>query len=121
DLIDIQPVSYVYSDGWVYGRTSKGRKMDTLGYGWSPVAFQVDEIDDLFRWKSVVVRGGFMAIPPRGTDWEIEEWNRGVELLRSLIPDAFGPEDPFPSRLILFRIEVQDISGKASSVEADTD
>ena len=46
--IDIEPVHYIYSDGWIFGRTSKGRKMEMTGYSWWPVAFEVDEVDGLF-------------------------------------------------------------------------
>ena len=110
--VDIEPVHYVYSDGWIYGRTSKGRKMQTTGYSWWPVAFEVDELDDLFHWRSVIVHGGFYAIPSRGADWEVEEWKRGVELLRTLIPETFREKDPVPFRTILFRIAVQEVTGR---------
>jgi uncharacterized protein len=110
--IDLEPVHYVYSDGWIYGRTSKGKKIEMTGYSWWPVAFEVDEVEDLFRWKSVVVHGGFYGIPSKGTDWEIEEWKKGVELLRTLIPQTFTEDDPVPTRTIMFRIAVQEITGR---------
>lgn len=110
--IDIEPVHYIYSDGWIFGRTSKGRKMEMTGYSWWPVAFEVDEVEDLFRWHSVVVHGGFYAIPSRGSNWEVEEWTRGVELLRTFIPQTFVEKDPTAFRTILFRISVQEMTGR---------
>ena len=45
--VDIAPIHYVYSDGWVFARTSGGAKMTTLRHvPW--VAFEVDEIDGVF-------------------------------------------------------------------------
>ncbi|MQA92742.1 MAG: hypothetical protein GEU90_21390 [Gemmatimonas sp.] len=110
--IDVEPVHYVYSDGWIYGRTSEGKKIEMTGYSWWPVAFEVDEVEDLFRWRSVVVHGGFYTMPSKGVEWEIEEWKKGVELLRTLIPETFKKDDPVPSRTIVFRIAVQEIRGK---------
>ena len=53
--VQIEPLNYVYADGWLYGRTSPGAKLDATGESWWPVAFEVDEIDSLFSWRSVVV------------------------------------------------------------------
>ena len=110
--IDIEPVHYVYADGWIVGRTSKGTKIEMTGYSWWPVAFEVDEVEELFRWRSVVVHGGFYTIPYHGTEREVEEWKQGVDLLRELIPETFTADDPVPFRTILFRIAVQEKKGR---------
>lgn len=113
--VDIVPLHYVYHDGWIYGRTSHGSKMDSVGYTWSPVAFEVDEVEALFQWRSVVVHGGFYTIPEEGAAWEQEEWRRGVELLRELIPETLGSGDPVAFRTILFRIAVQEVTGREAT------
>jgi nitroimidazol reductase NimA-like FMN-containing flavoprotein (pyridoxamine 5'-phosphate oxidase superfamily) len=113
--VDIVPLHYVYHDGWIYGRTSHGAKMDSVGYTWSPVAFEVDEVEAIFRWRSVVVRGGFYTIPEAGAAWEQEEWRRGVELLRQLIPETMDSGDPVAFRTVLFRIAVQEVTGREAT------
>lgn len=110
--IDIEPVHYVFSEGSIYGRTSEGSKMETTGYSWWPVVFEVDEVQDLFHWRSVVVHGGFYAMSSRGTEREVEEWKRGVELLRTLIPETFRENDPVPFRTVIFRIPAQQVTGR---------
>lgn len=112
--IDIEPLHYVYANGWLYGRTSEGRKLDTAAREWWPVAFEVDEVDELFRWRSAVVHGGFYTLDPQGAAWEREEAQKAVELLRSLLPETFTDEDPVPSRTVLFRIAVQEVSGRTA-------
>lgn len=114
--IDIEPMHYVYANGWLYGRTSAGRKLDMTAREWWPVAFEVDEVDDLFHWRSAVVHGGFYTLDPEGAEWEREEAQKAVELLRTLIPATFTDEDPVPSRNVLFRIAVQEVSGRAAEV-----
>ena len=110
--IDIEPIHYVYADGWIYGRTSKGRKMEMTGYSWWPVVFEVDEVEGLFQWRSVVVHGGFYAMPAPRNHLEVEEWKTGVDWLRTLIPESFREDDPVSHRTILFRISVQEITGR---------
>lgn len=113
--MDIQPVHYVYSDGWIYGRTSAGAKFRALGttaYNWWPVVFEVDEVEDLYRWRSVLVRGGFYILSRDGSGDETAAWEKGLELLRSLVPETLTDSDPVPSRTILFRIAVQEATGR---------
>jgi uncharacterized protein len=113
--IDIEPVHYVYADGWIYGGTSEGTKMDMTGYNWWPVVFEVDEVEDLFSWRSVVVHGGFYAIHEKDAEARAEEWRRGIGMVRRLIPEAFSGDDPVGTRKVLFRIAVQEISGRAAT------
>lgn len=110
--VDIEPLHYVHHRGWLYGRTSHGAKLEATGYTWWPVAFEVDEVEEIFRWRSVVVHGGFYVLNERGSDWERSEWRRGVELLRELVPDAFAEGDPAPHRRVLFRIAVEEMTGR---------
>lgn len=115
--IDIEPVHYVYSQGWIYGRTSAGKKLEMTGRSWWPVAFEVDEVENLLRWRSVVVHGGLYTIPSRGSDWEVDAWKRGVELLQTLIPETFTERDPVAFRNIMFRVAVQEIRGRSAMPE----
>ena len=110
--VDIEPLHYVYHDGWLYGRTSHGAKIEATGTAWSPVAFEVDEVEELFRWRSVVVHGGFYTLAEDGTDAQREEWGQGVELLRSLVPDTFTDDDPAAFRTVVFRMAVQEATGR---------
>ena len=112
--IDIEPIHYVYANGWLYGRTSAGRKLDVAAREWWPVAFEVDEVDDIFHWRSAVVHGGFYTLDPDGSDWERQEAEKAIALLRRLIPETFTDADPTPGRTVLFRIAVQEVSGRAS-------
>ncbi|MEW5931009.1 MAG: pyridoxamine 5'-phosphate oxidase family protein [Gemmatimonadota bacterium] len=110
--IDIQPVHYVYHEGWIYGRTRHGALLETTGETWWPVAFEVDEAEELFRWRSVVVHGGFYTVPPDGAEDQQREWEQAVALLRGLLPETFTPDDPVAFRQVLFRIAAQDVSGR---------
>jgi uncharacterized protein len=113
--LEIEPIHYVYADGWIYGRTSRGAKTEMTGSGWWPVAFEVDEENNLFRWRSVVVHGGFYLLPVTTSKDDVAQWHRAVELLRSLVPEALTDSDPVPSRTVVFGIPVQEISGREAT------
>ena len=113
--LEIIPVNYVHRSGWIYGRTTPGGRIERTADPWWPVAFQVDEIEGPFDWISGVVKGGLYLVPPDGTDWERDAWAEGVTALRSLLPRTLDEDDPAPERNVIFRIAVQEVTGKQAS------
>jgi Predicted flavin-nucleotide-binding protein len=121
--VDIEPINYVYKDGWIYGRTSHGTKTDTIGLNkW--VAFEVDEIDEALKWRSVVVKGPFYVMSQVNapehdpTDTSLTEdpsFAQGVALLRSVVPETFDTSDPTPFRNTIFRIHLDEVTGREAT------
>jgi len=116
--VDVQPVHYVLREGWIYGRTSLGEKLQFLAHNWS-VAFEVDEIDALFDWRSVVVHGGFYLLSPNGSPTEASRWQQALEALRTLLPATLTDDDPVPFRNKLFGIAVQSVTGRKATTTQD--
>lgn len=113
DRVDIVPIHYVHHEGWLYGRTAAGTKLEIAVHNrW--VAFEVDEVDAVFDWRSVVVKGGLYLLRPEGSDHEQAIYDLGVQMVRRIIPEALTPQDPVPERAILFRIHVDEITGRAA-------
>jgi hypothetical protein len=112
DRVDIQPIHYLSSQGWLYGRTSEGSKLETIAHNrW--VAFEVDEVRGTFDWASVVVRGAFYRLDPdAAAPGEREEAARAAALLGSVVPNTLAPGDPAPFRTVLFRIHVDEVTGR---------
>ncbi len=114
DRVDIRPINYVYSRGWLFGRTSISPKLVTLGHNqW--VAFQVDEISGPFDWISVVARGTFYRLENEGSDADRRLYRRAVRAIRSLWPESLTMGDPVPFRTELFGTSVDEIAGRACS------
>ena len=112
DRVNIEPIHYVYSDGWIFARTSHGVKADTLEHmPW--VAFEVDEIKGTFDWKSVVVQGTVYRVSRDGSQIEAALWERGVKLLRRIVPETGGDDDPVPFRTLVFGIHVNSLTGRS--------
>jgi nitroimidazol reductase NimA-like FMN-containing flavoprotein (pyridoxamine 5'-phosphate oxidase superfamily) len=115
DRVDIQPIHYIYERGWLYGRTSEGEKLHTLSHNqW--VAFEIDEVNDLFDWRSVVVHGSFWLIHPQGSPRAEELWAKAAKLVAQIVPGALTENDPVSFRHTLFRIAVSDAQGREASV-----
>jgi nitroimidazol reductase NimA-like FMN-containing flavoprotein (pyridoxamine 5'-phosphate oxidase superfamily) len=118
DRVDIQPVHYVYSAGFLYGRTAEGAKLDTIAHNrW--VAFEVDEVRGTFDWASVVVHGAFYrldlgAVAPK----EREVAERAAALLDNVVPNTLALGDPVPFRTVLFRVHADEVSGRRATPSA---
>jgi hypothetical protein len=114
DHVDIEPIHYVYEDGWIYGRTSDGSKLRTLAHNrW--LAFEADESTGLFDWKSVVLKGALYILEPGGA--KPEAYEHAVELLRAMNPHVLSDGDPAPNRTFVFRIHADQVTGRAASTE----
>jgi uncharacterized protein len=109
---DIRPLHYVYSGGRIYGRTSPGADFAGLQLP-ARVAFEVDEIEAIFRWKSVIVRGDIDLLSPEGA--EADERKRAIEVLRRVVKETFIEGDPVPHRTVIFRIQPERMTGRASA------
>jgi nitroimidazol reductase NimA-like FMN-containing flavoprotein (pyridoxamine 5'-phosphate oxidase superfamily) len=110
--VNIVPLGYVYHGEWLACRTQEGSKVSVLRQ--SPyVAFEVDEVEGLFDWKSVVVQGSWYEedLPTSGRE-------ETLQALRAVVPEVLTPDDPTPFRDVLFRIHIRDITGRAASTKS---
>jgi nitroimidazol reductase NimA-like FMN-containing flavoprotein (pyridoxamine 5'-phosphate oxidase superfamily) len=114
DRVDIQAIHYVHHGDWLYVRTAPGAKIMTIAHNhW--VAFEVDEIDGTFDWRSVVVRGSVYVLDPEGTKQDQRAYLEAAELLRMVIPETLRSHDPVPFRYMLLRIHIDEITGRAAT------
>ncbi|HMI55994.1 MAG TPA: pyridoxamine 5'-phosphate oxidase family protein [Gemmatimonadaceae bacterium] len=121
DRVDIQPIHYAYERGWLYGRTSEGEKIAAITHNqW--IAFEVDEVTDVFDWRSIVIHGSFWILHPRGSPRAEEVWTKAAELVSKIVPGSLTEYDPVGFRHTLFRIAISDVRGRQAmlkSVERD--
>ena len=114
DKVDIEPVHFVFSDGWIYGRTGDGTKLRALARNhW--VAFEVDEVDAMFDWRSVVVKGALFLLSANAEGPLNGAWEHAVALLQRVMPDAFTDADPTPDRVMIFRIRADRVTGRQAT------
>ena len=109
--VDIEPIGYVHVDGVIYMRTAPGSKLATLAHApW--VAFEVDEFEGPFDWRSVVAHGTVYVLEDGGSPLNRVSYRVAVQHLRTLIPQALGSHDPTPERTVVIQLRPDTIVGR---------
>jgi len=111
DRTDIEPIHYVFENGWIFGRTVEGSKLTTIGHH-PYVAFEVDEVRAMFDWRSVVAHGTVYLLEADSGTAHAAEYARAVEVLRRFLPSTLTPDDPVPFRTVIFGIHVDELQGR---------
>lgn len=113
DRVDIEPISYLFRDGWIYARTSPGTKLTVVEHNpW--VAFEIDDVESRYDWRSVVVHGKIYFLDPSGGDRDRETYEAALALMRTVDADLLTAADPTPQRSMLFRIHADSITGRGA-------
>lgn len=86
----IVPINYFYRNSVVYGHSSAGKKIEMMRMN-PHVCFQVDDVQSLFCWESVVAWGTFEEIT------DPDERQQAMQgLIHRIMPFADHPADhPF--------------------------
>jgi len=109
--VDVEPLGYVSAGAWLFMRSAGGSKLEALAH--TPyVAFEVDEIRSVFDWRSVVVRGTIYMMAEGGPQVDRELFDRAIDALRSVQPEALRDDDPTPFRRTVYGIHIDSITGR---------
>jgi len=109
DRVEIEPIHYVLDGEWLYLRTSSGSKVSMLQHNpW--VAFEVDEFEELFRWRSVVAHGSVQSVSADVSGVEAHE--QAIVAMRRIIPEAMTGGDPVPFRGVILRVHLDEVIGR---------
>ncbi len=119
--LEVEPVLYALAEGWLWARTSYGRAWAALGEGDShgaPVVFEVDEVEEGFAWRSVVVRGTLHPVEHPADGGDPAVWVHAVELVRAADPRG-SAESAASIRASLVRIALGEVVGRRGGAGAD--
>jgi len=116
----IVPINYVYRDNAIYAHSGIGKKINMMRAN-PKVCFQVDEIIDTFRWKSVILWGNYTEL----TGEERQQAMQGI--IHKIMPLTDRPsEEPSHginqanhANIIVYKIELTAISGKYESHDSE--
>lgn len=112
DEIYLVPISYFYEDDYIYSHSKPGHKIDLMRKN-PNVCFQVEEVQDFFHWKSVVLWGKYEEL---FGDEAIRAMRR---IMQSLVSDEKRRSEleiEFASQLessIIYRIKIDKSTGRA--------
>lgn len=115
----VLPVTYVSDDKYIYGRSLEGTKISMMRKN-PDVCFQVEEIESLSSWRSIVVNGEFEELTS-----ETAQKNAGKLFEQRLAPLTLGEtisptrevanppkEVSKKSKPVIYRISIDNISGR---------
>ncbi|HEY0176453.1 MAG TPA: pyridoxamine 5'-phosphate oxidase family protein [Pedobacter sp.] len=86
----VVPINYVYKDNYIYGHSAAGKKIEMLRNN-PQVCFQVDEIESILKWKSVIAWGVYEQITDK------EEMQKAMqEIIYHILP-LISNNDGHPS------------------------
>ncbi len=113
----IVPITYAYDGRYIYGHSKEGLKIQLMRTN-PMVCFEVDRLENLANWKSVIVWGKYEELKGDEKKSGLEKLiSRFAPLMTSetSIP-ATGAEahqnDTGPFKTVIFRIEVKEKSGR---------
>lgn len=114
----VVPVTYVYDGTYVYGHAMDGAKLRAMRAN-PQVCVEVEHVDDLSNWRSVIAWGTF-------EECQGEDWDAGlaklVERIMPLLTLPAGAPPPDHSALrrgSVYRIRLQRKTGRFEQVSRD--
>lgn len=111
NMVDIEPVHYAAADSWLFVRSAGGSKLEALAH--NPfVAFEVDEIEGTFDWRSVVARGTIYVVSEIESRIGRAELDHAVTALRTFVPETLARDDPTPFRTTVYGVHVDQLTGR---------
>jgi uncharacterized protein len=114
----IVPISYAYDGDYIYCHTYEGKKVDMMRKN-NKVCFEVDELQTMADWKSVIIQGKFEELfQKEEKSFAMETLlNRYLPIMSSVTTHLgnlwpFHPDDTEEIEGIVFRIKVQEKTGR---------
>ena len=115
----VVPITFVYEKGSIYAHSREGLKIKMMRKN-PDVCVQLDEIDNMANWRSVIVWGRFEELG------SLEEQQRGMEILMNKLAPLITSETVTPShglqkppltvekakRTVVYRIKVSKTTGR---------
>jgi len=114
----VVPISYAYDGKYVYGHTEEGMKLAIMRQN-PHVCFEVDHLQDMANWKSVICWGTFEELTNKGDrDHALKIlFHRPLPFVTSKTVEL-SPHWPFPPsdydliKGVVYRILVQEKTGR---------
>lgn len=112
----VAPINYLYRDNTIYAHSGAGKKIDMMRKN-KAVCFEIDEIDDTFRWKSVIIQGNYEELAGQERQQVLQELIKAISARRDQASQnpshAIDPEQQ--QGLIVYRINISEVSGRYES------
>lgn len=109
--VDVEPIGYVARENWLYMRSARGTKLEAIAR-LPYVAFEVDEVEGPYDWRSVVAHGTIYVFSAKGSPEQQRQFRAAVDALRTVIPNTLTPTDSVPERQTVYGLHVDRLEGR---------
>lgn len=111
------PITYVFDGGYIYAHSKEGLKIEMMRKN-PDVCFQVDQVDNLANWRSVIVWGKFEELTTaEEQEVALKALINGLHAMHT--GDSVKPpksnEDMNPrkeKKPVIYRISIEEMSGR---------
>ena len=114
----IIPITYTYDGEYIYGQTDMGKKLKILKRN-HHVCFEVDQMNDLQNWQSVIIYGEFEELKKKDIETGREilfssifcmETGNSVHAHEHEVTATLEEEEQV--KCVMFRIKIKTITGR---------
>lgn len=107
----VVPITYAYDGSYVYAHTTVGMKLHMMRDN-PHLCFEVDNMDDLANWRSVIAWGTFEELRGDMADRAMRFLVEKIELRLSGPPGASVHPNSWTERVVVFRIKLEQKTGR---------
>lgn len=107
----VVPITYAYDGSYVYAHTIVGMKLHMMREN-PHLCFEVDNMDDLANWRSVIAWGTFEELRGPSADTAMRFLVEKIELRLSGPPGASVHPNSSTEQVIVFRIKLDQKTGR---------
>lgn len=114
----VVPITYVFEDNFIYAHTKKGMKTEWMELN-PRVCFEVDQIDNLTTWRSVILWGTYEPLTGKEAEGVLQMLVNRImpvaasetSLPRHSLDRPHAPISP-DLEMVIFRIRIEERSGR---------
>lgn len=114
----VVPITYVYDNNCIYGHTVAGMKIDMMRAN-PRVCVEVDHVDDLAHWQSVIALGNFEELNGENAEEALQKLVNRVHpfpasetaVPRHGLDRAHAPINPH-IEVVVYKISITEVTGK---------
>lgn len=107
----VVPITYAYDGTYVYAHTTSGMKLHMMREN-PHLCFEVDNMDDLANWRSVIAWGTFEELRGPSADNAMRFLVDKIELRLSGPPGASVHPRSSTEQVIVFRVKLDQKTGR---------
>jgi len=113
----VVPITFVLDNGYIYAHSKEGLKVKMMRKN-AKVCFQVDQIENMTNWRSVILWGKFEELKsPAEQEKAVKILISGIDPFRTSesVKPAASDHDMNPhkeKKPVFYRISIEEISGR---------